>query len=179
MKLAQFRLNKPPNTLNFTFPTTIPYIWQLLLSTATMTSLASPQILTSSDYTSYFSPLTHSLYLATVFQRTLSTTYTTTLFLASRASMLSLQLLKQISYASLVLALRIYYTVSMILAELWTRGSRAVEMGWKASEPLRQKLFFEFMVFVLGGGYGLLLIVLWPGWIVVGMLALGFWFIRG
>jgi len=54
-----------------------------------------------------------------------------------------------------------------------------VKMGWRASEPLRQKLFFEFMVFVLGGGYGILLILLWPGWIVVGTFALGLWFIRG
>lgn len=51
------------------------------------------------------------------------------------------------------------------------RGSKAGKemgrMGWKATEGLRKKLWFEFMVFVLGGGNGLFLLVFWPGWIVL------------
>lgn len=39
----------------------------------------------------------------------------------------------------------------------------------KRTEPLRQKLFFEFMVFILnpGLGHGLCVVIFWPGWLLV------------
>lgn len=134
----------------------------------TMNTIASPQILTPSKYAPDFSPRSFSLYLASIFQKMLSTSCNTILLL-----------LQQTFYATRVLVVQTCYTVALVVTELWLRGSRMVKMGWRASEPLRQKLFFEFMVFVLGGGYGILLILLWPGWIVVGTFALGLWFIRG
>ena len=138
------------------------------MATTTMAPLASPQIITSANYAPYFSPLTHSLYLVSIFQKMLSISCSTAVHLAQKTF-----------YAFVVLVLQCYYAIAMVVTEIWVRGSRMVKMGWRATEPLRQKLFFEFMVFVLGGGYGLLLVVLWPGWIVVGMLALVLWFIRG
>jgi len=51
--------------------------------------------------------------------------------------------------------------------------------SWKASEKLRNKLFFELVVFVLGGGNGMILLVFWPGWIVIGGGVLGVWMICG
>lgn len=44
---------------------------------------------------------------------------------------------------------------------------------WKGSEGLRRKLWFELVVFVLGNGNGILLIVFWPGWIMVVGLVVG------
>lgn len=38
------------------------------------------------------------------------------------------------------------------------------------SERLRHKLYFEVVVFVLGGGNGVFLLLFWPGWIVVWVL---------
>lgn len=43
-----------------------------------------------------------------------------------------------------------------------------MKMGWKATESLRKKLLYEFADFVLGSGNSLVLLVFWPGWIVVG-----------
>lgn len=52
---------------------------------------------------------------------------------------------------------------------------RGAGISWKALEPLRNKLFKEFMIFVLGGGNGVILAVFWPGWIVVGPAVWGVW----
>lgn len=56
----------------------------------------------------------------------------------------------------------------------WAAGK-----GWKALAPLRKKLEYEFFVFVLGGGKGIILFVFWPGWIVVGSAIGGVMWICG
>ncbi len=49
-----------------------------------------------------------------------------------------------------------------------------------AAERLRKKLCFELALAVLGpGGNGVLLVVLWPGWVVVGGAAWGVWAVAG
>jgi hypothetical protein len=117
--------------------------------------------------------LTYSLYFAAVFQQLLSTT---TLFLSMRTYVLSLLLLRQASYASHVLLIQSYYASSLCLKQLCPVVKAGVEQGWTAMEKFRNKLFFEFMVFVLGpGGNSVLLLVFWPGWFVVGG---GVWGIR-
>jgi len=40
-------------------------------------------------------------------------------------------------------------------------------------------MFFEFAVFILGGGNQVILIVFWPGWIVVGGGVWGMWMVCG
>jgi hypothetical protein len=109
--------------------------------------------------------LTHSLYFAAVFQRLLSTT---TLFVIFRAYFLSLVVLRQSFYASQVLLLQSYYAAFLLSRQFFGAGKRILKMGWQGTENIRRKLFFEFMVFLLGTGYGMLLVVLWPGWIVIG-----------
>lgn len=52
-------------------------------------------------------------------------------------------------------------------------------MSWRALEPVREKLFREFMIFVLGAGNGVFLAVFWPGWIVVGPSVYGVWWVCG
>lgn len=55
-----------------------------------------------------------------------------------------------------------------------------MKRGWKATEELRKKLFFEFMAFVLGaGGNQILLVVFWPGWVVLVGGAVGIWWACG
>ena len=113
-----------------------------------------------------FSPaLAHSLYFVAILQRFLSTT---TLFVFLRCYLLSAVVLRQSYYATQVLAIQGYYALSMV-----TR--HALSMGWKATEPIRKKLFFEFAVFILGNGNGLLLLMFWPGWLVIGGGVWGAW----
>lgn len=114
--------------------------------------------------------LTHSLYLATIFQRLLSTTV---LFVLFRGYHLSIILLRQSFYAAELLILQSYYALALLSKQLFSTTKQAAKASWRAAKPLREKLFFEFMVFVLGGGNGLFLVVFWPGWIVVGCVAWG------
>lgn len=50
----------------------------------------------------------------------------------------------------------------------------------KQTEPVRRKLFFEFMIFLLnpGLGHGLCVLLFWPGWVLV-WLGLGGWWLLG
>jgi hypothetical protein len=109
--------------------------------------------------------LTHSLYFAAVFQSLLSTT---TLFVVFRAYFISLIVLRQSFYTSQILLLQSYSAAILLSKQLLATGKRILEMGWQGTEGIRRKLFFELMVFLLGTGYGMLLVVLWPGWIVIG-----------
>lgn len=54
-------------------------------------------------------------------------------------------------------------------------SSEAIVRGWnsKRVERLREKLWYEFAIFMLGGGYFVMMIVLWPGWWLVGGAYLG------
>lgn len=45
----------------------------------------------------------------------------------------------------------------------------------KTTKMLRDKLFYEFAVFILGAGNGVFLLVLWPGWIVIGGTSFVLW----
>jgi hypothetical protein len=121
--------------------------------------------------------LTHSYYLAILFQRILSTT---TIFLFFRAYILSTILLRQSFYASQILFMQSYYASAVLAKQLCWTSKVALHISRKESEKLRNKLIFEFMVFVLGsGGNSLLLIVFWPGWIVVGGGVYGIYWIVG
>ncbi|KAH7354926.1 hypothetical protein BKA65DRAFT_475398 [Rhexocercosporidium sp. MPI-PUGE-AT-0058] len=130
-----------------------------------MTVLTFTPTSTTTITISLLSPaLTHSFYLASTFQRLLSTT---TLFLFLRTYMLSLILLQNSLYVSQVLLLKASYTTLLLAKSSLAMAKEMGRIGWKASEGLRKKLWFEFMVFVLGGGNGLMLLVFWPGWIVL------------
>jgi len=132
-----------------------------------ITSTSQNQLLTIVSH-----PLTHSLYLATIFQRLLSTT---TLFILFRAYFLTLLLLRQSFSAAQILLVQTYYAVALLTKQLFNTLKQAIKLGWKATERFRKKIFFEFMVFILGGGNGFLLVILWPGWIVLGGAAWSIW----
>jgi hypothetical protein len=121
----------------------------------------------SSDVLAFLSPaLTHSLYLAFIFQRLLSTT---TVFVLFRAYLLSGLLLRQSFYATEILLAQSYYASRLVAQQFFLASKRSLSLAWRKTNPLRKKLFFEFMVFVLGGGgNGIILLVFWPGWLVVG-----------
>jgi hypothetical protein len=127
--------------------------------------------------------LTSSLYLATIFHRLLSTT---TIFLSLRFYFLSLILIQQSYNLTSLLLLQSYYLSKLTywISNIAARGSywgvkKGMGFSWKALEPVREKLFREFMIFVLGAGNGVFLMVFWPGWIVVGSGIWGVWWVCG
>ncbi|KAG0652479.1 hypothetical protein D0Z07_0331 [Hyphodiscus hymeniophilus] len=119
--------------------------------------------------------LTHSLYFATIFQRLVNTA---TLFLFVRAYVSSLFVLRQTFCTSQLLLIQTYYASAMLARQLYLVSRLGMKKGWKATEKIRNKLFFEFMVFALGGGNHLLLLVFWPGWFVLGVCS-GIWWMYG
>jgi hypothetical protein len=124
-------------------------------------------LLAPSSSRSVLSPaLTHSLYLAFIFQRLLSTT---TVFLLFRAYLLSDLLLRQSFYACEILLAQSWYASGIVAKQLFLASKQSLRLAWRATATLRKKLFFEFMVFMLGaGGNSIILLVFWPGWLVVG-----------
>lgn len=114
----------------------------------------------------------NSVYLASIFQKLLSTT---TLFLVFRAYFLSLVLLQQTYYVSYILLMQSYWASTIAARGVYRGVKMGVGMSWKALEPVRNRLFREFMIFVLGAGNGVCLAVFWPGWIVVGPTVWGVW----
>jgi hypothetical protein len=135
--------------------------------------IASPNpttTLTTSQNTkpilSLLSPaLSSSLYLATILQQLLSTT---TIFLLFRTYLLSLFLLQQSYHASQVLLIRGLYASSLLCKTASWTSKRGVRALWKSTEGTRKKLFREFMIFILGEGNQVILLLFWPGWILVG-----------
>jgi hypothetical protein len=137
----------------------------MILQSTQPSSLIPPST-TSSDVLAFLAPaLTHSFYLAFIFQRLLSTT---TLFVLFRAYLLSDLLLRQSFYASSILLGQSYFASAIIARQLLLTSKWSLSLAWRATETLRRKLFYELMVFVLGGGQGIILLVFWPGWLVIG-----------
>lgn len=54
---------------------------------------------------------------------------------------------------------------------------RAVAALWnmKTTRTIRDKLFYEFALFILGAGNSVFLLLLWPGWIVLGPTSFVLW----
>ena len=119
---------------------------------------------------------TNPYYLVTILQRLLSTT---TLFLLFRTYLLSLFLLHQSHHASQILLFQSLYASSIACKNAYWASKQGIRLLWRSTEGMRKKLFMEFMIFVLGGGNQLILVVFWPGWILVGGGILGIWSLRG
>jgi hypothetical protein len=119
--------------------------------------------------------LTNSLYFATILQRLLSTT----LFLLFRTYLLSIFLLQQSYHASQILLIQTLYASSVLSKNSYWASKHGMRLLRRSTEGMRKKLFYELMVFVLGGGNPAILVVFWPGWIVVGGGVWGIWWICG
>lgn len=120
-----------------------------------------------------FPALSSSLYFAQVLQEVISTT---TLFLLFRSYIVSGILLRQFGSLSWLLLVQSLYASVLVgkqagSAALWSFGR-----SWKALEPLRKKLAFEFFTTILGSGNQLILVLFWPGWIFV-WGGMGLWFV--
>ncbi|TQV90645.1 hypothetical protein IF1G_10597 [Cordyceps javanica] len=102
-------------------------------------------------------------------------------FLCWRAYLLASVSVTQAYYATRILAF--YALVGTKIGAFYGAAAsvRAAAAVWdmKTTRRLRDKLFYEFALFVLGAGNGLFLLVLWPGWIVIGGTSFALWQICG
>ncbi|KAI5457052.1 hypothetical protein BGZ63DRAFT_428482 [Mariannaea sp. PMI_226] len=82
-----------------------------------------------------------------------------------------------ILYASKIMALNALVATKFGAFHGATITSKAVAGVWNSRriQALRKKLFYEFAVFILGGGNILFIILFWPGWWVLGGGIWGFW----
>ncbi|KAJ5042232.1 uncharacterized protein L3040_004786 [Drepanopeziza brunnea f. sp. 'multigermtubi'] len=129
--------------------------------------MASSSSSSSHSSTSVRSPARNhsSPHLAWTAHRLLSST---TLSLLLRAYLLSLALLRSSLHAALYAAALGLCTARVALATAWT-----------ATESLRRRVFFEVMVFLLGGGQGVFLVLFWPGWVLLTGLGVALWTVYG
>lgn len=70
-----------------------------------------------------------------------------------------------------VAALHTFLVIKEIATMSVTALSKIAWAAWnsKQGRRLRKKLEFEFFVLILGSGNGLILVVFWPGWILIGL----------
>ncbi|KAK2594498.1 hypothetical protein QQS21_007779 [Conoideocrella luteorostrata] len=80
-------------------------------------------------------------------------------------------------YASQFLVIHAYIAAKFGIFQGLKMSAKAASGVWEAktTQALRKKLFYEFAVFILGSGNFIILMMLWPGWLVVGGLLFTLW----
>ncbi|KAH8809043.1 hypothetical protein F5884DRAFT_391591 [Xylogone sp. PMI_703] len=118
---------------------------------------------------------TSSLYLVQALQQVIRTT---TFFLLFRSYILSGLLLRQLLSLSLIVLIQSFYASCLVCRKSGKAASLGWSLSWKALQPLRKKIAYEVWTTLLGGGNGLILVIFWPGWILV-WGGMGLWFVLG
>lgn len=80
-------------------------------------------------------------------------------------------------YASRFLAIQAYIATKFGAFHGFNMSAKALADVWDArtTRMLRKKLFYEFAVFILGSGNSMILLLFWPGWLVVGGASFAAW----
>jgi len=144
-----------------------------LVASRTTSSISLHQ---RSDVISTLHPLVSS---AVQFQQLLSTAafhlFIRTYFAASIVATTSLWASKNIAWRSFIAS-------RIIVARALSLTKRAAWTAWdcKRARRFRKRLEFELFVLILGpGGNALLLMLFWPGWLMLAVLGLGIWQLTG
>jgi hypothetical protein len=84
-------------------------------------------------------------------------------------------------YASRFLAIRAYLATKFGAFHGVNMSAKALSDLWdaKTTRAVRKKLFYEFAVFILGTGNPFILLLFWPGWLVLGGASLALWRLSG
>jgi hypothetical protein len=85
-------------------------------------------------------------------------------------------------YASKVIAFQAYLATKFGAFYAYLASAKAASEVYRSKtlKMLRRKLFFEFAVFILGGGgNAMILMVFWPGWLVIGGATYAMWQFMG
>jgi hypothetical protein len=80
-------------------------------------------------------------------------------------------------YASRFLAIQAYFATKFGVFHGFNMSAQALAGVWDAKtiQMLRKKIFYEFAVFILGSGNPFILLLFWPGWLVVGGTSMAVW----
>ncbi|KAI9163879.1 hypothetical protein HJFPF1_05509 [Paramyrothecium foliicola] len=81
-------------------------------------------------------------------------------------------------YASRFIAFQAYLATKFGAFHAYLASAKAASEVYRSKtlKMLRRKLFFEFAVFVLGGsGNAMILMIFWPGWLVIGGASYAVW----
>ncbi|KAH6612950.1 hypothetical protein B0J18DRAFT_71336 [Chaetomium sp. MPI-SDFR-AT-0129] len=119
-------------------------------------------LVTSAVYFQHFlSSLAFHLFVRTYFAA--SVVATLTLWMSKTIAWRTLLVSKFLAIRSLLLARRTTWSV-------W---------DCKRARRFRKRLEFELYILLVGGGNTVLLVVFWPGWIMLGVLGCGVWLLTG
>ncbi|KAH7163476.1 hypothetical protein B0J13DRAFT_616070 [Dactylonectria estremocensis] len=115
-----------------------------------------------------------ALEIAVRFQKALSSV---TLFLCIKAWFLASLTFVNILYATRIAAVKAFVATKFGAFHGYTMSTTAANGVWNCQtvQKLRKKLFYEFAVFILGGGNWVFVLVFWPGWWVIAGAFWGIW----
>lgn len=102
-------------------------------------------------------------------------------FLCLHAYFLASVIFATALYASEVVAFQAYIATKFGALHGLAMSHKIVLEAWKSkrAQAVRDKLFHEFAVFILGSGNPVILMVFWPGWFVIGGTSLALWHFWG
>jgi hypothetical protein len=99
------------------------------------------------------------------------------LFLCLRACSIANLTCTHILIATKILVLKAFVATKFGAFHAIIMSSNAIVSLWNSRniQALRKKLFYEFAVFVLGGGNILFVLLFWPGWWLIAAASWGLW----
>ncbi|CAN8102025.1 unnamed protein product [Discula destructiva] len=146
-----------------------------VLTTSTATIQESAELSSSSSIREQQSELVHryALELGSAFRY--SAQLNSALFVfAQRFLQINRVALAHLLFGFNIAALQTLLIARELATMAVTALSQIARGAWnsKQSRRLRKKLEFEFFVLILGTGNGIILLVFWPGWILIGLVYL-------
>ncbi|KAL1836358.1 hypothetical protein VTJ49DRAFT_5250 [Mycothermus thermophilus] len=151
----------------------------LLAASASQSPPRISSSLTHQQHSNLLSTLYPLLNTALQFQRLLSST---AFHLVIHAYYTAATLATLSAWASWSVAWHALLTTRLVAAQAWLLARRLAWAAWdsKRSRRARKRLEHEMFVLLLGpGGNTLLLMLFWPGWLMLGVLGWGVWLLTG
>ena len=102
-------------------------------------------------------------------------------FLSWQAYWIASLALANAFYASRILALQAYIATRYGAFYSLLFSGKALFLAWncKSVQWLRKAMFMNFAFFILGSGQTFMLVLFWPGWLIVGGATLVLWQLCG
>ncbi|KPM37333.1 hypothetical protein AK830_g9239 [Neonectria ditissima] len=103
------------------------------------------------------------------------------LFICVQAWFLASVTLVNVVYASKILALQASLATKVGASHGYAMSNQAAAGIWNSRviQKLRQKLWYEFALFILGSGNTVITLFFWPGWWVLGGASWCLWLLFG
>jgi hypothetical protein len=104
-----------------------------------------------------------------------------TVFLCFHACFFASITFAGVLYASKTVTLNAFVAAKFSAFLSFNMSTQAVASAWNSKnvQRLRNKLFYEFAVFILGSGNIIFLMLFWPGWWLLAGACWAFWMLSG